>query len=101
MLGGLEVLVRVMRAAAPRIIIETKLFPGENNLFLKLSGQPKFLIKFHNHSIPFYSLQRQLYPNRRNPKTFLFSPTHLPLHLLFNLQGRQRLPQPQPSNLKQ
>jgi hypothetical protein len=38
---------RAMRAAAPGIIIETKLFPGENYLFLDVSGQYKFLELAH------------------------------------------------------
>jgi hypothetical protein len=47
-----------MGAAAPGVIIETELFPGENNLFLKLSGQPKILkqiselLERQRHSIP-------------------------------------------------
>jgi hypothetical protein len=34
---------RAMPVAAPRIIIETELFPGENNLFLTIFRQLKFL----------------------------------------------------------
>jgi hypothetical protein len=36
-----------MRAAAPGIIIETELFPEENNLFLDVSGQQKSLELVH------------------------------------------------------
>jgi hypothetical protein len=58
-----------MQAAAPGIIIETKLFPGENNLFLDVSGQRNFLELVHLQISELLERQR-----------FLVTPTTPPVY---------------------